>query len=101
MGDRDTLQTLIYLKLSIAGHLTIFVTRTKGSFWSIAPAPVLLIAVLGTQVVATLIAVYGIFMPPWAVGLIHYLKEILKPALLRCSYFDFQRTCRNSAVSLF
>jgi len=67
--DRDTLQTLIYLKLSIAGHLTIFVTRTKGSFWSIAPAPVLLIAVIGTQVVATLIAVYGLFMTPLGWGL--------------------------------
>ncbi len=67
--DRDTLQTLIYLKLSVAGHLTIFVTRTKGSFWSIAPAPVLLIAVLGTQVIATLIAVYGIFMTPLGWGL--------------------------------
>jgi H+-transporting ATPase len=67
--DRDTLQTLIYLKLSVAGHLTIFVTRTKGPFWSIAPAPVLLIAVIGTQVVATLIAVYGIFMTPLGWGL--------------------------------
>ena len=67
--DRDTLQTLIYLKLSIAGHLTIFVTRTKGPFWSIAPAPVLLSAVLGTQVVATLIAVYGFFMTPLGWGL--------------------------------
>jgi H+-transporting ATPase len=66
--DRDILQTLIYLKLSVAGHLTIFVTRTKGSFWSIAPAPVLLIAVLGTQAVATLIAVYGIFMTPLGWG---------------------------------
>jgi len=67
--DRDTLQTLIYLKLSVAGHLTIFVTRTKGSFWSIPPAPVLLIAVLGTQVIATLIAVYGLFMTPLGWGL--------------------------------
>ena len=67
--DRDILQTLIYLKLSVAGHLTIFVTRTKGPFWSIVPAPVLLIAVIGTQVVATLIAVYGIFMTPLGWGL--------------------------------
>jgi hypothetical protein len=41
------LQTLIYLKLSIAGHLTIFVTRTKGPFWSIKPARILLAAVTG------------------------------------------------------
>ncbi|MEA5509891.1 plasma-membrane proton-efflux P-type ATPase [Crocosphaera sp. UHCC 0190] len=67
--DRSILQTLIYLKLSIAGHLTIFVTRTKGPFWSIKPARILLIAVLGTQFLATLIAVYGIFMTPLGWGL--------------------------------
>jgi H+-transporting ATPase len=80
--DRDTLQTLIYLKLSIAGHLTIFVTRTKGPFWSIKPARILLMAVLGTQILATLIAVYGLFMTPlgwglagvvWAYGLTWFL----------------------------
>ena len=62
--DRDIIQTLIYLKLSVAGHLTVFVTRTRGPFWSIRPAPVLLGAVLATQIVATLIAVYGLFMTP-------------------------------------
>jgi H+-transporting ATPase len=62
--SRETLQSLIYLKLSVAGHLTIFVTRTRGPFWSIKPAPILLGAVVGTQIIATLIAVYGIFMTP-------------------------------------
>ena len=54
----------MYLKLSVAGHLTIFLTRTRGPFWSIRPARILWIAVLGTQTVATLIAVYGLFMTP-------------------------------------
>ena len=62
--DRLHIQTLMYLKLSIAGHLTIFLTRTRGPFWSIRPAKILWIAVLGTQTIATLIAVYGIFMAP-------------------------------------
>jgi H+-transporting ATPase len=62
--NREMIQTLMYLKLSVAGHLTIFVTRTKRPFWSIKPAPILLGAVLGTQMVATLIAVYGLFMTP-------------------------------------
>jgi len=61
---RETIQSLIYLKLSVAGHSTIFVTRTRKAFWSIRPAPILLLAVIGTQTLATLIAVYGIFMPP-------------------------------------
>ncbi|HRW10933.1 MAG TPA: HAD-IC family P-type ATPase, partial [Caldilineaceae bacterium] len=61
--DRATIQSLMYLKLSVAGHLTIFVTRTRGPFWSTRPAPILLWAVIGTQLIATLIAVYGVFMP--------------------------------------
>jgi len=62
--DRAHAQTLMYLKLSVAGHLTIFLTRTRGPFWSIRPARTLWIAVLGTQALATLIAVYGLFMTP-------------------------------------
>jgi H+-transporting ATPase len=56
------LRTLMYLTLSVAGHLTVFLARTRGPFWSIRPARVLLLAVLGTQTLATFIAVYGIFM---------------------------------------
>jgi H+-transporting ATPase len=62
--SREFIQPLMYLKLSVAGHLTIFLTRTRGPFWSMRPARVLLLAVIGTQVIATLIAVYGLFMPP-------------------------------------
>jgi H+-transporting ATPase len=66
--DRAHIQTLMYLKLSVAGHLTIFLTRTRGPFWSIRPARILWVAVLGTQIVATLIAVYGLFMTPLGWG---------------------------------
>jgi H+-transporting ATPase len=66
--SRDHVQTLVYLNLSIGGHLTVFAARTCGPFWSIRPAPILLIAVVGTQVVATFIAVYGLFMQPLGWG---------------------------------
>jgi H+-transporting ATPase len=70
--DRATIQSLMYLKLSVAGHLTIFLTRTRGHFWSIRPAPILVAAVLGTQAVATLIATFGLFMTPigWKLALL-------------------------------
>ena len=80
--DRPHVQTLMYLMLSVAGHLTIFLSRTRGPFWSIRPAKILLVAVFGTQAVATLIAVYGLFMTPlgwkwagfvWAYALIWFL----------------------------
>ena len=66
--DRDLIRTLIYLKLSVSGHLTIFVTRSRERFWaSPAPATILLTAVVGTQVVATIFAGFGLFMHalPW------------------------------------
>jgi H+-transporting ATPase len=66
--DHQHLQPMMYLMLSVAGHLTIFLTRTRGPFWSIAPARILWMAVLGTQILATLIAVYGFLMPPLGWG---------------------------------
>jgi H+-transporting ATPase len=80
--NQATIQTLMYLKLSVAGHLTIFVTRTRGPFWSQKPARVLVAAVLGTQFVATMFAIFGIFMAPigwqwalvvWGYALIWFL----------------------------
>ncbi|MBW4025546.1 MAG: plasma-membrane proton-efflux P-type ATPase [Proteobacteria bacterium] len=58
--DRTHLQTMMYLMLSVAGHLTIFQTRTRGPWWSVRPANILMIAVFGTQTIATLVAVFGV-----------------------------------------
>ena len=103
--DREHIQTLMYLKLSVAGHLTIFLTRTRGPFWSIHPARILLIAVVGTQIVATLIAVYGLFMTPlgwgwalfvWGYALVWFLlNDRLK--LLAYRIFDPVKTKANRA----
>ena len=64
--DPQTTQTLIFLKLAVGGHLTIYLTRTgRNHFWS-SPYPSwrLLVATETTQVVATFFAAYGIFMHP-------------------------------------
>ncbi|MBA3814935.1 MAG: plasma-membrane proton-efflux P-type ATPase [Parachlamydiaceae bacterium] len=66
--DRELIQTLMYLKLSVAGHMTIFLSRTRGPLWSIRPARILWMSVLGTQILATFIAVYGFLMPPLGWG---------------------------------
>ena len=91
--DRAHIQTLMYLKLSVAGHLTIFLTRTRGPFWSIRPARILWAAVLGTQIVATLIAVYGLFVTPlgwgwalfvWGYALVwFFVNDLVKLAAYR------------------
>jgi H+-transporting ATPase len=67
--DPLVLQSFIYLKLSVAGHLTVFVARTKGPFWSVKPAKPLFLAVIVTQLTATLITVYGILLPAMGWGL--------------------------------
>ncbi len=50
--------TIIYLALSVGGQLTVFVSRTRHSFWSRRPGYSLLIACVGAQICATLISVY-------------------------------------------
>ncbi|MFZ0552762.1 MAG: plasma-membrane proton-efflux P-type ATPase, partial [Steroidobacteraceae bacterium] len=62
--DHPHVQTMMYLMLSVAGHLTIFQARTRGPFWSIRPARILWMAVLGTQMLATAIAVFGVLVTP-------------------------------------
>jgi H+-transporting ATPase len=67
--DVAVLQSFIYLKLSVARHLTVFVARTRDHFWSIKPAPQLFLAVVFTQLTGTLITVYGILLPAMGWGL--------------------------------
>ena len=106
--DRAHIQTLMYLKLSVAGHLTIFLTRTRGPFWSIRPARILWIAVLGTQTLATLIAVYGVFMTPlgwgwalfvWGYALAWFLVND-RVKLLAYRIFDASQRSRSSKPKL-
>jgi len=77
--SRIVIQSMMYLKLSVAGHFMIFVARTRGPFWSFRPARILVAAVLGTQFVATLIVVYGVFMAPigWALALVIWAYAML------------------------
>lgn len=58
--DITHIQSLIFLKLAVAGHLTLFVARSRGPFlkrpW---PAPVMLWTAVGTKVLATLLVGFG------------------------------------------
>ncbi|MDE1863049.1 MAG: plasma-membrane proton-efflux P-type ATPase [Thaumarchaeota archaeon] len=58
------LQSLIFLKLSVAGHMLFFVTRTRGHFWTVKPSLRLFIAIVATKVIATVITAQGILMSP-------------------------------------
>lgn len=64
--DTAHIQTFIFLKLAVAGHLTLFVTRTKGAFYKKPyPAPILLWSAVATKILATLFVMFpfGLITP--------------------------------------
>jgi H+-transporting ATPase len=78
--DEETIRTLLFLKLIVAGHSTLYVTRQEGWFWQRPwPSPLLLGATFGTEVLGTLIAVYGWFVEPigWTYALAIWAYAIL------------------------
>jgi H+-transporting ATPase len=63
------LQTLIFLRLVAGGHLLLFVTRTKTSFWRRPfPSLPLFLAIVSTQGLAVLMVGFGWLVPqlPWS-----------------------------------
>ena len=69
--DMATLQTLMFLKMTVGGHMTIYLARTGTShFWERPlPAKKLFVAAEVTQLFGTLLAVFGVFMTPIGWGL--------------------------------
>lgn len=67
---KDMIQTLIFLKLLVAGHLTIYLTRNTGFIWQKPfPSWKLFVATEATQIIGTLVAVYGWLVTPIGWGL--------------------------------
>lgn len=97
------LQSFIYLKLSVAGHFALFVARTKGPFWSIRPAKPLLLAVILTQLTATIITVYGILLPAMGLSLALFVwgyafASFLIQDFLKVRFFKFLAKPQLSTV---
>ncbi len=54
-------QTYIFLKMAIAGHLTLFVSRSRGAYWRKPyPAPSMLWSAILTKAAATLLCAWGL-----------------------------------------
>ncbi len=64
------LQAVIFLKLLVSGHMTIYLTRNKGWAWQ-RPLPSwkLIVPCEATQFLGTLLVVYGVTMAPIGWGL--------------------------------
>lgn len=59
------LQSLIFLQLVVGGHLMLFVTRSRGSFWSRPfPSRQLFSAIVLTQVLAVAMVGFGLLVHP-------------------------------------
>ena len=53
-------QTYIFLKMAVAGHMTLFVARSKGFFLKKPyPAPIMIWSAVGTKLLGTILAAYG------------------------------------------
>jgi H+-transporting ATPase len=69
--DMGQIQSLIFLKLAVAGHLTLFVARTKRPFLSKPyPAPLVFWSAVGTKAMVTVLVAFGanLVAPlPWQV----------------------------------
>jgi H+-transporting ATPase len=86
------IQSFIFLKLAVAGHLTIFLSRTRGYFWTIKPGAALFWSALITKILATLVAVYGWYVAPigWKLALIvwgYALCEFILTDLLKVQVY--------------
>ncbi len=63
------LQTIMYLQISSCPHFVIFSTRTESWFWKSLPSLPFLLAILGTQVFAMFMSIYGVtFFEAVAIG---------------------------------
>lgn len=56
-------ETIFFLKLTISGHMLIYVAHTKDRWYKFFPSKEVIFATTITQVIASLLAFTGIFMP--------------------------------------
>ncbi len=101
-------QALIFLKLLVSGHMTIYLTRNRGPIWERPwPSWKLVVPAETTQLVGTLVVVYGWFMAPtgwgyallvWAYALVSFvIASGVKIAVYHMLDHDFGREARHLA----
>jgi H+-transporting ATPase len=99
-------QALIFLKLLVSGHMTIYLTRNKGALWERPwPSWMLVAPCETTQLLGTLAVVYGWFMAPtgWSLVLLVWgytlvslvVASLLKIGTYRLLEYRAQREAQN------
>jgi H+-transporting ATPase len=70
------IETLFFLKLTVSGHLLIYVAHTRERWWRYLPSGAVIAATTLTQLVATALALTGFLMPAaisWQLALLVWL----------------------------
>ncbi len=100
--SEDVIQTMLFLKLLVAGHMTIFLTRTRSAFWQKPfPSLRLFIPLELTQIVGTLLAVYGFLVTPvgWAnAGIVwgySFVEEFIFLSGIKILTYKFQNKIKR------
>jgi H+-transporting ATPase len=96
--DVSTLQTLIFLKMTVGGHMTVYLARTGvHHFWERPlPARILFVTAESTQLVGTVLAIYGVLMNPIGWGLAAFvwgyaLLSFVITDVLKIHYFKLMK----------
>lgn len=58
----DVIQTIFFLKLTVSGHMLVYVAHTDRPWYSFLPSKQVVWATSVTQIIATMLAVIGIFV---------------------------------------
>lgn len=102
------LRTLIFLKMTVSGHMTIYLARTGHQPFYKRPWPAwsLILASECTQVVGTLCAVFGVFMHAiswrWAVVIWLYsiIEFLLNDGVKRAAYAVLRKLRGKKQMSI-
>jgi H+-transporting ATPase len=75
----DVISTLFFLKLTVSGHLLLYVAHTECLWFKFLPSKEVIFSTLGTQLLATSFASFGIFIAkaPWEMIVFVWIWAIL------------------------
>lgn len=74
----DIIQTAFFLKLTVSGHLLIYVSHTEDRWWKFLPHNKVITATAITQIIATIMALTGFVIAkiPWQMAVFVWLWSI-------------------------
>ncbi len=75
----DIIATLFFLKLTVSGHLLLYVAHTESWWFKFLPSKEVIFSTFGTQLLATSLALFGIFITkaPWEMIIFVWMWAIL------------------------